>query len=76
LKIDRSFVAQLDNGSTAIVDAMLRMSRALGLKVVAEGIETTEQLDQLRALGCRFIQGYLISRPVGADQLTFDRAGE
>jgi diguanylate cyclase (GGDEF)-like protein/PAS domain S-box-containing protein len=74
LKIDRSFVAQLDNGSTAIVDAMLRMSRALGLKVVAEGIETTEQLEQLRALGCRFIQGYLISRPVAAEKLTFHPA--
>jgi diguanylate cyclase (GGDEF)-like protein/PAS domain S-box-containing protein len=72
LKIDRSFIAQLDNGSTAIVDAMLRMSRALGLKVVAEGIETPEQLEQLRALGCRYIQGYLISRPVAAENLTFD----
>jgi diguanylate cyclase (GGDEF)-like protein/PAS domain S-box-containing protein len=75
LKIDRSFIAQLDNGSTAIVDAMLRMSRALGLKVVAEGIETTEQLEQLRALGCRFIQGYLISRPVAAENLTFNPVG-
>jgi EAL domain-containing protein (putative c-di-GMP-specific phosphodiesterase class I) len=71
LKIDRSFVTELENGSTAIVDAMLRMSRALGLEVVAEGIETSEQLEQLRALGCRYIQGYLISRPVAAETLTF-----
>jgi diguanylate cyclase (GGDEF)-like protein/PAS domain S-box-containing protein len=74
LKIDRSFVTQLDNGSTAIVDAMLRMSRALGLSVIAEGIETTGQLEQLRALGCRFIQGYLISRPVATEKLTFNQA--
>jgi EAL domain-containing protein (putative c-di-GMP-specific phosphodiesterase class I) len=50
---------------------MIRMSRALGLKVIAEGIETIEQLEQLRSLGCRFIQGYLISQPVPAETLSF-----
>ncbi|TML07876.1 MAG: EAL domain-containing protein [Actinobacteria bacterium] len=66
LKIDRSFVAALSgsNGSGAIVDAILRMARALDLEVVAEGLETTEHLDVLRRLGCRFGQGYLFSRPV------------
>jgi diguanylate cyclase (GGDEF)-like protein/PAS domain S-box-containing protein len=66
LKIDRSFVGSLSgpNGSGAIVDAILRMAHALDLEVVAEGLETTEHLDVLRRLGCRFGQGYLFSRPV------------
>ena len=72
LKIDRSFVTQLGHGSTAIVDAMIRMSAALGLTVVAEGIETEEELQDLRALGCRFIQGYLFSRPVAPELLSFE----
>ena len=66
LKIDRSFVGALSgsNGSGAIVDAILRMAHALDLEVVAEGLETTEHLDVLRRLGCRYGQGYLFSRPV------------
>ena len=64
--VDRSFVGALSgsNGSGAIVDAILRMAHALDLEVVAEGLETTEHLDVLRRLGCRFGQGYLFSRPV------------
>jgi EAL domain-containing protein (putative c-di-GMP-specific phosphodiesterase class I) len=66
LKIDRSFVAGLaaGHGGGAIVDAILRMGRALHLEVVAEGLETDAQLDTLRRLGCRLGQGYLFSRPV------------
>jgi len=66
LKIDRSFVAALGgaNGDGAIVDAILRMARALDLEVVAEGLETADHLDVLRRLGCQFGQGYLFSRPV------------
>jgi diguanylate cyclase (GGDEF)-like protein/PAS domain S-box-containing protein len=66
LKIDRSFVAALGSvsGGGAIVDAILRMARALDLEVVAEGLETEEHLDTLRRLGCRLGQGYLFSRPV------------
>jgi EAL domain-containing protein (putative c-di-GMP-specific phosphodiesterase class I) len=69
LKIDRSFVSALGgmNGHGAIVDAILRMARALDLEVVAEGLETEEQLETLRGLGCRLGQGYLFSRPVGPD---------
>ena len=52
------------NGDGAIVDAILRMARALDLEVVAEGLETEEHLDALRRLGCRLGQGYLFSRPV------------
>ena len=73
LKIDRSFVTRLEHGSTAIVDAMIRMSAALGLEVIAEGIETEAQLAQLRALGCRYIQGFLVSRPVAPEDLPFLR---
>jgi diguanylate cyclase (GGDEF)-like protein/PAS domain S-box-containing protein len=66
LKIDRSFVAALGgaSGDGAIVDAILRMARALDLEVVAEGLETAEHLDVLRRLGCALGQGYLFSRPV------------
>jgi EAL domain-containing protein (putative c-di-GMP-specific phosphodiesterase class I) len=66
LKIDRAFVAGTggEAGDAAIVDAILRMARALGLDVVAEGIETQEHLDTLRRLGCELGQGYLFSRPV------------
>jgi EAL domain-containing protein (putative c-di-GMP-specific phosphodiesterase class I) len=71
LKIDRSYVTDLAHGSTAIVDAMIRMSAALGLRVIAEGIETEEQLAQLRALGCRYIQGFLLGQPVASEDLPF-----
>jgi diguanylate cyclase (GGDEF)-like protein/PAS domain S-box-containing protein len=71
LKIDRSYVTDLAHGSTAIVDAMIRMSAALGLQVIAEGIETREQLAQLRTLGCRYIQGFLVGQPVAPERLPF-----
>jgi diguanylate cyclase (GGDEF)-like protein/PAS domain S-box-containing protein len=72
LKIDRSFVAALGSadGGGAIVDAILRMARALDLEVVAEGLESDEHLDTLRRLGCRYGQGYLFSRPVDVPTAT------
>jgi diguanylate cyclase (GGDEF)-like protein/PAS domain S-box-containing protein len=68
VKIDRSFVAGLgrDPAADAIVAAVVNVSRALGLTVVAEGVETDEQLVALRALGCDWAQGYLWSEPLGA----------
>jgi diguanylate cyclase (GGDEF)-like protein/PAS domain S-box-containing protein len=69
LKVDRSFVAGLDTGHAPIVDAILRLARALDLPVVAEGIETERQLAELRRLGCRLGQGYLFSRPLPAAEL-------
>ncbi len=59
LKIDRSFVAGLDRDpeDTAIVGAVLGLGRALGLRVVAEGVETAEHVAALRALGCALAQG-------------------
>ncbi len=71
LKIDRSFIAALDQGSTPIVDAIIRMSGALGLRVIAEGVETELQIAQLRALGCKHIQGYLVSPPLANADLPF-----
>jgi diguanylate cyclase (GGDEF)-like protein len=65
LKIDKSFVATLDTDREApIVVAVVALARGLGLEVVAEGVETTEQLERLRELGCDEMQGFLFSRPV------------
>jgi diguanylate cyclase (GGDEF)-like protein/PAS domain S-box-containing protein len=65
LKIDRSFVDGLgdDPEDTAIVTAIISLARALGLQVVAEGVETRRQLDELRRLGCDRGQGFMFARP-------------
>jgi polar amino acid transport system substrate-binding protein len=71
LKIDSTFTAGLGRSSadTAIVKAVIDLAQALGLTVVAEGVETEEQLGQLRRLGCARAQGYLISRPRPAEEI-------
>ncbi|HUD54176.1 MAG TPA: EAL domain-containing protein [Terracidiphilus sp.] len=68
LKIDRSFVCEMsaENDSADIVKAIVEMAHSLRLKVIAEGVETEEQLSQLRELGCNSVQGFLFSRPVSA----------
>jgi EAL domain-containing protein (putative c-di-GMP-specific phosphodiesterase class I) len=68
LKVDKSFVDGLGENleDTAIVKAVINLAHALGLRTVAEGVETTGQLDQLRALGCELGQGYYFSRPLPA----------
>jgi diguanylate cyclase (GGDEF)-like protein len=68
LKIDRSFVSRLDgtNDSSRIVESILQLARSLGLRVVAEGVETEVQLERLRRLGCDYVQGYLVARPLTA----------
>jgi len=70
LKIDRSFVCRVheDANDAAIAEAIIKMSHALGLLVVAEGIELQEQLLYLAGLGCDEIQGYLLSMPLSADE--------
>jgi len=71
LKIDRSFVDVIgkSEGSSAIVRAIITMAHNLDIKVVAEGVETEEQLKFLRVEGCDEIQGYLISRPLDSKGL-------
>jgi diguanylate cyclase (GGDEF)-like protein/PAS domain S-box-containing protein len=71
IKIDRSFVRDVprDKDDCTIVRAIVTMTHSLGLRVVAEGVETEEQLQFLRNEGCDISQGYLISRPVPLDQL-------
>ncbi|HXH28163.1 MAG TPA: EAL domain-containing protein [Candidatus Polarisedimenticolia bacterium] len=66
LKIDQSFVRDLrnDRGDVAITTAILSMSRGLDLSVIAEGVETQEQMDLLRRQGCRLMQGYFLGRPL------------
>jgi diguanylate cyclase (GGDEF)-like protein/PAS domain S-box-containing protein len=64
LKIDRSFVSCMAPDSTEIVRAIVGLAHNLGLDVIAEGVETYDQLEQLKVLGCEFGQGFLFSRPV------------
>jgi diguanylate cyclase (GGDEF)-like protein len=70
LKIDRTFVRDLpgDSDDVAITKAVISLAHSLNLKVVAEGVETVEHLDALRAYGCDEVQGYYIGRPVPAAQ--------
>jgi EAL domain-containing protein (putative c-di-GMP-specific phosphodiesterase class I) len=69
IKIDRSFVSGLgtDPNGEAIVGALVELGHALGLTVVAEGVETDSQLARLRDLGCDGAQGYLFSKPLPED---------
>ena len=71
LKIDRAFVRELESNAddAAIVASIVALGRTLNLKVVAEGVETPGQQQQLRQLGCDFYQGYLLGEPVPADRL-------
>ena len=72
LKLDRSFTVDVANErrQSAFASALVSMGRTLGLSVVAEGVETAEQLSVLRGWGCDTAQGYLFCRPLPADDLT------
>ncbi len=71
IKIDRSFVNDMRsyNTQTSIVNAVIAMARGLGMNLIAEGVETSEQLAHLRALGCEVMQGFLFSEPLPAPEL-------
>jgi len=71
LKVDRSFTAELGRSKEGQVffQAIVSMAHALGMEVVAEGVETAEQLAILRALHCNEVQGYLIARPMAAEAI-------
>ncbi|OMH33113.1 bifunctional diguanylate cyclase/phosphodiesterase [Tersicoccus sp. Bi-70] len=72
LKIDRSFVAQLDRGDTGrqIIATIMNLARDLGIRVIAEGTETSQHVEELKSLGCDFAQGYFFSRPVESAAVT------
>ena len=66
VKIDRSFINRMlsDPTAAAVVDAVMRMAEPMGVAVIAEGIETADELAKVADLGCRYAQGYLFSRPL------------
>lgn len=72
LKIDRQFVSGLENdaGDAAIVSATVALARTLGLKVVAEGVETAGQVTRLSDLGCDLAQGFYFGGPQPAEEIT------
>jgi diguanylate cyclase len=78
LKIDRSFIGDLglSGDAMAVVDAVIRLAHALGLRVVAEGVESERQCEILGALGCDEYQGFLFARPMDAERLALWSAGE
>lgn len=69
LKIDRAFITGLahDTEDSAIVQSIVDMANTLGIGVIAEGVESPEQLHELASRGCHVVQGYLLSRPIPAD---------
>jgi EAL domain-containing protein (putative c-di-GMP-specific phosphodiesterase class I) len=71
LKMDRGFVAGIadDPRSAALVRSIVDLGRSLGMDVVAEGVETPDQLAALAGMDCRFLQGWLLGRPVAAAEV-------
>lgn len=78
LKIDRGFVRDLthDTEDAAIIEAIVALGRTLDLKIVAEGVETLEQQEFLTRLGCTALQGYLLGRPMPAEQFNETLGGQ
>ena len=72
LKIDQSFVRDIntDSNDSVIVETIIGMAKHFGLSVIAEGVETAEQVQFLRDSNCKGYQGYLFSKPVAADEFT------
>ena len=72
LKIDRSFIMGISEDTTdrELINAIIAMAHGLNMKVIAEGVETEEQLHFLKELGCNYAQGYLLSKPITADEIS------
>lgn len=70
LKIDKSFINNLDRDGRILVQTIITMGKNLGYQLIAEGIENTVQLNFLQELSCDFGQGYMFSKPLSADALT------
>ena len=72
LKVDQTFIEKIatDPSDAALVRAVINLAHGLGMTVVAEGVETEEQIFALRELGCDEVQGFFVREPVSADQLT------
>jgi diguanylate cyclase (GGDEF)-like protein len=76
IKIDRSFISDGEDepGAEAIVQTIIAMGHSLGLTITAEGVETPRQLAMLRSNGCTFVQGFLLARPIPAEQLRLNES--
>jgi EAL domain-containing protein (putative c-di-GMP-specific phosphodiesterase class I) len=72
IKVDRSFILEIgkDPDNEVIVSAIVKLAQNLGLRCIAEGVETLEQLDFLRRLGCEEVQGYYFGKPMSQDAMT------
>ena len=72
VKIDKRFIDEIINSPDggAIVNAVIAMCNRLGLSTTAEGVEVEEQLSFLKGVGCDFVQGFLLNRPMTADSIT------
>jgi EAL domain-containing protein (putative c-di-GMP-specific phosphodiesterase class I) len=72
LKIDQAFIKELEtnSGDLSIVKAIVSLGHTLNMKVIAEGVETKQQLQQLQDNDCDEIQGYYLSRPISAENIT------
>ena len=70
IKIDRSFISNLENelDNIALIEAIIVMSKKLGIKTIAEGVETQYQNEVLTKSGCNYIQGYYYSKPIPAKE--------
>ena len=69
IKLDRRFFTNVSRSKTKdVVESIIKLSRKIGAKTVAEGIETPEQLELLNSVGCDMVQGYIFSKPLPADE--------
>jgi EAL domain-containing protein (putative c-di-GMP-specific phosphodiesterase class I) len=69
VKIDKSFLNALDDGDRSLCNIIINMAHSLHMQVIAEGVETPRQLELLTDMGCDFVQGYYLARPLDIPQL-------